>query len=586
MLLFDLDDANESVSQAVVAEFTSLRLVISDICKNSNCSRSEVGTEGSTGQKNVSENLNVDLLGSTLNLLASSVLYHPDKDLVKHSEEKASNNESHHEEKGCTSTSGAPRFIAIEELLHTAATGMRCLVSLIRGYDFSKDHFFAADPWPLIPQCNNASSHSESCTVKISTAQLSATITAVGQILTSLSSLKPSKESVLATAGKGAAQSKVALKAALLNAQTRRIIAAAVDLLHKCLLTSADSAVLECSRSLLPQVLNILPTCYSDLSDPFSLASLSAMHSMKSQVQMQQSGSSADRVIRDEGRNVGSLRTHLGQTIALSCQGADEYYVTNLIRVLNHKLSKLSLRTVSDNGSTTVDNTVSDDALTESDLVSIAGTITALGSTAEGISAWMNGGVELLQQHEVLEGQGQVQVEARSNQNSKGVQSKAIVDNICNLLVDTISTILSLSGKVTPQSTRNADALKEPVIEKDRFAEIKTVALKILKDLAARGLLNVHGKKATSSVDVKGDEMQIGISPAISTGTSNSGRITKIFDYLVDNVKSFSQREASGVSNTPLNGRSTTSSKIAAAAIDVLSTACLVGVAEGEVYPR
>jgi hypothetical protein len=582
LLLFDLDDANESVSQAVVAEFTSLRLVVSDVCKNSNSSKSEAVIEGSTGQKDMSEDLNVDLLGSTLNLLASSVLYHPEKDLVKSSVGKSSNTESHYEEKGCTSSSGAPRFIAIEELLHTAATGMRCLVSSTRGYDFNKDHFFAADPWPLIPKCNEANSHNESSSVKISTSQLSATITAVGQILTSLSSLKPSNETASATAGKGAAQSKVALKTALLNAQTRRIIAAAADLLHKCLLISADSAVLDCSRSFLPQVLNILPTCYSDLSDPFSLASISAMHSMKSPVQMQQSGSSADRVIRDEARNVGSLRSHLGQIIALSCQGADEYYITNLIRVLNHKLSKLS-STVPDIGSATANATVSDDTLTESDLVLIAGAITALGSTADGISCWMKGPEEQVQQHVVPEGQAQLQVKARSNQNSKGLQNKAIVDNICNLLLDTISTILNLSGTATPQFTRNAGAVKEPVVEKDRFGEIKIVALKILKDLAARGLLKVHEKKVASTLDVKGDEMQISSSPPISTGTSNTGRIIKIFDYLVDNVKNFSQREASGVSNIPLNGRSTTSSKIAAAAIDVLSTACLVGVAEGEV---
>jgi hypothetical protein len=585
LLLFDLDDPNESVSQAVVAEFTSLRLVVSDVCKNSNSSRSEAVVEGSTGQKDVSENLNVDLLGSTLNLLSSSVLYHPEKELVKSSEGKASNVESHYEEKGCTSSSGAPRFIAIEELLHTAATGMRCLVSSTRGYDFNKDHFFAADSWPLIPQSNDASSHNEACAVKISTSQLSATVTAVGQILTSLSSLKPNNESVSATAGKGAAQSKVALKTALLNAQTRRIIAAAADLLHKCLLISADSAVLECSRSLLPQVLNILPTCYSDLSDPFSLASLSAMHSMKSPVQTQQSGSSADRVIRDEARDVGSLRSHLGQIIALSCQGADEYYITNLIRVLNHKLSKLSLSSVSVNGSATANNTISDDTLTESDLVLIAGAISALGSTAEGIFSWMNGSEEHVQQYEVPKAQAQVQVKAQSHQNSTGSQSKAIVDNICNLLLDATSTILNLSGTVPPQSTRNVGAVKEPVVEKDRFGEIKIVALKILKDFAARGLLKVHDKTPTGTSDVKVDEMQISSSPPISTGVSNTVRITKIFGYLVDNVKSFSQREASGVSNIPLNGRSTTSSKIAAAAIDVLSTACLVGVAEGEVNP-
>ena len=159
MFVFELDDPNESVSQAVVAEFTSLRLGVSDVCKKSNSSTAEVFVEGSTGQRDLSENLNVDLLGSTLNLLASSVLYHPEKDVVKHSEGKASNTESHYEEEGCTSSSGAPRFIAIEELLHTAATGMRCLVSSTRGYDFNKDHFFAADPWPLIPLCNDASSH-------------------------------------------------------------------------------------------------------------------------------------------------------------------------------------------------------------------------------------------------------------------------------------------------------------------------------------------------------------------------------------------------------------------------------------------
>ena len=583
MFVFELDDPNESVSQAVVAEFTSLRLGVSDVCKKSNSSTAEVFVEGSTGQRDLSENLNVDLLGSTLNLLASCVLYHPEKDLVKNSEGKASNSESHHEEKGCTSSSGAPRFIAIEELLHTAATGMRCLVSSTRGYDSNKDHFFAADPWPLIPQCNDASRYNESCAVKISTAQLSATITAVGQILTSLSSLKPSSDSVLASAAKGAAQSKVALKTALLNAQTRRIIAAAADLLHKCLLISADSAVLECSRNLLPQVLNILPTCYSDQSDPFSLASLSAMHSLKSPVQTQQSGSSVDRVIRDEARNVGSLRSHIGQIVAFSCQGADEYYITKLIRILNHKLSKLSLSAVSDTCSAAANNTVSGDTLTESDLVLIAGAITALASTAEGIFSWMNGSEEHVQQHEVPEAHAQVQVKAQSHQNSKGSQSKTIVDNFYNLLLETISIILNLTGTVTPQSTRNVGAVKEPVVEKDLFGEIKIVALKILKDFAARGLLKVYDKKAMSRGDAKGDEMQISSSPVISTGVSNTVRITKIFDYLVDNVKSFSQREASGVSNIPLNGRSTTSSKIAAAAIDVLSTACLVGVAEGEV---
>ena len=533
--------------------------------------------DGSIGQKVIIENMDVELLGHILNLLASSVLYHPGKDLIKNNEGRLTTTEIHHGEINRINSTGTPRFIAIEELLHTAATGMRCLVSSQCGYDFNKDFFFEADPWPLIP---NSSNH-ESSIVKINTAQLSSTITAVGQILTSLSLFKSNDQGVSASIEKGAAQSKIALKTALLNAQTRRIIAAAADLLHKCLLLSADSTVLDRSRTLLPQMLNILPACYSDLSDPFSLASLSAMHFLKSQARLQQSGSSVDRILRDEARKIGSVRIHIGQIIALSCQNADENYISNLIRVLNHKLSKLSLSTLSDNGSATKNKTAPTDALTESDLVLIAGTISTLGFTAECIAAWMYRSEEHVQHQDMTE----EQIQVHRQHNSKNKQSKAIVDSICNLLLDTISSILNLTVTVLPQPIRNAGSVKDPVIEKDRFGEIKMVALNILRDFAARGLLKLTDKRLLSNLVGEGEGVKMNITPATNIATSNTGRITTIFDFLVDYVKSFSLREASGVSNTPINGRSTSSSKIAAAAIDVLSAACLAGVAEGAVGP-
>ena len=533
--------------------------------------------DGSIGQKVIIENMDVELLGHILNLLASSVLYHPGKDLIKNNEGRLTTTEIHHGETNRINSTGTPRFIAIEELLHTAATGMRCLVSSQCGYDFNKDFFFEADPWPLIP---NSSNH-ESSIVKINTAQLSSTITAVGQILTSLSLFESNDQGVSASIEKGAAQSKIALKTALLNAQTRRIIAAAADLLHKCLLLSADSTVLDRSRTLLPQMLNILPACYSDLSDPFSLASLSAMHFFKSQARLQQSGSSVDRILRDEARNIGSVRIHIGQIIALSCQNADENYISNLIRVLNHKLSKLSLSTLSDNGSATTNKTAPTDALTESDLVLIAGTISTLGFTAECIAAWMYRSEEHVQHQDMTE----EQIQVHRQHNSKNKQSKAIVDSICNLLLDTISSILNLTVTVLPQPIRNAGSVKDPVIEKDRFGEIKIVALNILRDFAARGLLKLTDKRLLSNLVGEGEGVKMNITPATIIATSNTGRITTIFDFLVDYVKSFSLREASGVSNTPINGRSTSSSKIAAAAIDVLSAACLAGVAEGAVGP-
>ena len=535
----------------------------------------------SIGQKVIIENSNVELLGHILNLLASSVLYHPGKDLIKNNEGRLSTTENNHGETNRINSSGTPRFIAIEELLHTAATGMRCLVSSQCGYDFNKDFFFEADPWPLIPKCNNSSNHKEFPMVKINTTQLSSTITAVGQILTSISLFKSNDQGVSASIEKGAAQSKIALKNALLNAQTRRIIAAAADLLHKCLLISADSTVLDCSRTLLPQVLNILPACYSDLSDPFSLASLSAMHSLKSQSPLQQSGSSVDRILRDEARNIGSVRIHIGQIIALGCLNADENYVSNLIRVLNHKLSKLSLSTVSDNGSATTNKTAPADSLTESDLVLIAGTISTLGFTAECIAAWMYRSEEHAQHQDMTE----EQIQVHRHHNSKNIQSKAIVESICNLLLDTISSILNLTVTVSPQSIRNAGSVKDPVIEKDRFGEIKIVALNILRDFAARGLLKLNDKRPLSNLIGEGEGVQMNTAPATAIVTSNTGRITTIFNFLVDYVKSFSLREASGVSNAPINGRSTSSSKIAAAAIDVLSAACLAGVAEGAVSP-
>ena len=533
--------------------------------------------DGSIGQKVIIENMDVELLGHILNLLASSVLYHPGKDLIKNNEGRLTTTEIHHGETNRINSTGTPRFIAIEELLHTAATGMRCLVSSQCGYDFNKDFFFEADPWPLIP---NSSNH-ESSIVKINTAQLSSTITAVGQILTSLSLFESNDQGVSASIEKGAAQSKIALKTALLNAQTRRIIAAAADLLHKCLLLSADSTVLDRSRTLLPQMLNILPACYSDLSDPFSLASLSAMHFFKSQARLQQSGSSVDRILRDEARKIGSVRIHIGQIIALSCQNADENYISNLIRVLNHKLSKLSLSTLSDNGSATTNKTAPTDALTESDLVLIAGTISTLGFTAECIAAWMYRSEEHVQHQDMTE----EQIQVHRQHNSKNKQSKAIVDSICNLLLDTISSILNLTVTVLPQPIRNAGSVKDPVIEKDRFGEIKIVALNILRDFAARGLLKLTDKRLLSNLVGEGEGVKMNITPATIIATSNTGRITTIFDFLVDYVKSFSLREASGVSNTPINGRSTSSSKIAAAAIDVLSAACLAGVAEGAVGP-
>ena len=570
----DSDDTNESVAQAVVTEFTALRLVVSDICKNSTSSRTEMIIDGSKGQKDMSDNLNVDTFGHVLDLLASSVLYHPEKDHVKHSGGGLNTAECRHEEMSNTNANGAPRLLAIEELLHTAATGMRCLVSSTCGHDFSRDFFLEENPWPLIPRCNDASTRHESSIVRISTAHLCATIKAVGQILASLSLLRPNNEGVSTSTEKGAEHTKVALKAALLNSKTRRIIAASSDLLHKCLLISADTAVLECSRMLLPQVLNILPTCYSDLSDPFSLGSLSAMHSLRSQVLVQQSGSSVDRILREEARNVGSLRNHVGQIIAFSCQNADENYTSNLIRVLNHKLSKLSLSTLTDNDNSIPNKTISADALTESDLILIAGTITALGSTAEGIAAWMNTSEGHVNVQDVSGGLIQVQ----RHHIGKRIQSKAVVDIITTLLLDTISGILNLTGSTVPQSTRNVGSAKDPVIEKDRFSESKIVALKVLRDFAGRGLLRINDNS-----DGDGDDLNTNSTECIVIEISNTGRITKILDYLVDYVKSFSVREAGGVSNTPINGRSTTSSKIAAAAIDVLSTACLMGVAEGAV---
>ena len=565
-----------------MSEFTSLRQVILDVGKNSKLSGSEMVIDGGIGQNVMIENMDVELLGHILNLLASSVLYHPaGKDLVKNDEGRLTTIENHHGVINRINSNGTPRFLAIEELLHTAATGMRCLVSLQCGYDFNKDFFFEADPWPLIPQNNNSSCHNESSTVKIDTTQLSSTITAVGQILTSLSLFKSNDQGVSASIEKGAAQSKIALKTALLNAQTRRIIAAAADLLHKCLLMSADSTVLDCSRTLLPQVLNFLPACYSDLSDPFSLASLSAMHSLKSQAPLQQSGSGVDRILRDEARNVGSVRIHIGQIIALSCQNADENYISNLIRVLNHKLSKLSLIIVSDNGSATTNKAASADALAESELVLIAGTISTLGFTAECIAAWMY----RIEEHVQHEDMTEEQIQVHRYHNSKKIQSKAIVDNICNLLLDTISSIFKFAVTASPQSIRIAGSVKDPVIEKDRFGEIKIVALNILRDFAARGLLKISDKRQLSNLIGEGEGIQMNTAPAVTIATSNTCRITTIFDFLVDYVKSFSLREASGVNNTPINGRSTSNSKIAAAAIDVLSAACLAGVAEGAVSP-
>lgn len=430
------------------------------------------------------------------------------------------------------------RPIACEEFLHSAAIGVRRLVYTTLKYDFNEHSFLATDSWPNI---STASVDDISNISTIRPPQLCRVMVAISDIFASISLTK--NKSISSSIETGAARSRTALKDALHNSQSRGILAAGIDLLHKCLQLKCDVEVLECSRSLLTSVLPWLSMCYSDPTDPFSLTSLSydVSNSINGSVKIPDvsSTSSSDNTSGRQitsGRKVGCLRVHLSQIIALTCKNADQNYISNLYRILGHKLTQLPIPSstfsmISDD----TDNIIV--SLNEDDQILISGVITALGSITVALTAWKSSSIN-------CDGNSIV---------SRQYQS-SLIEKECNSLLNIINVILKFVTKKSDKISASVTSL--PLTEaaplRVQFIELRIVALRVLRDIASSALLR-------SSTD--------------NTKCSLAA--------LVSIIRSYDQDEAVKPCNGARNGRSSGLSMVVAAAIDALSTVCVSGVKEG-----
>ena len=443
------------------------------------------------------------------------------------------------------------RSIACEELLHTAAAGVKSLVSKALKYNFDGQFFLQPDPWSVI------SMGSMECDA-VSSELLCEVIASVGKILES-TQLTSKKSSGSHSVAKGALWTKLAAADALRESQARSILAASSDLLHKCLLFTSDASVLQFSQTLMPKLLSLLSECYSNPADPFSLAFVTT-YLPATAAAVDQSSSEKERDTTDGARRSGCFRTHLSQTIAMICQNADENFMSNLFRVLNHKLSKLSGKAESSMEEdptplSTSRQQTSARSLVEDDLIVIAGSISALGSISEALASWRTLGI------------------AKDENNHT---TEFSIERSCNQQVlDAVISILDLPAVSSElaQFPSTIGAPKESTVARNPYVDLKIVALRVLKGLAANGVFSYTTRisyplGSPSSSTVPFDE------------ATREQRLT-VLSTLSNIVGAYATRDSSGATRGAINGRSSAYSKIVAAAVDVLGTACLAGVTEG-----
>ena len=549
-IYFSSDDLNESVSKAVAAEFISLRGAIADgtspptspIEENSLCDSQSNDDTYLVGD--------LKLLKNVLELISSPLLSYPQEPSSTEKKEVHDKNYMNAEEERDKSELKL-RSIACEELLHTAAAGVKSLVSKTLKYNFDGQFFLQPDPWSVISmgnmQCDAMSSE-----------LLCEVIASVGKILES-TQLTSKKNSGSHSVAKGALWTKLAAADALRESQARGILAASSDLLHKCLLCTSDASVLQFSQTLMPKLLSLLSECYSNPADPFSLAFVTT-YLPATTAAVDQSSSEKERDTTDGARRSGCFRTHLSQTIAMTCQNADENFMSNLFRVLNHKLSKLSGKAESSleedpTPLSTSRQQTSARSLVEDDLIVIAGSISAFGSISEALASWRTLGIA-------------------KDENTHTAESA--IERSCNQQVlDAVISILDLPAVSSElaQLPSTIGAPKESTVARNPYVDLKIVALRVLKGLAANGVFSYATRisyplGSPSSSTVPFDE------------ATREQRMT-VLSTLSNIVGAYATRDSSGATRGAINGRSSAYSKIVAAAVDVLGTACLAGVTEG-----
>jgi hypothetical protein len=546
------DDLNESVAQAVAAEFISLRGVITGDTSQpiSPIEEESQSNPQSSGDTCVVEDFN--LLRNVLELISSPLLSYPREPSLADKKEVNEKNSMKTEEE---SNKSEPRLrsVACEELLHTAAAGVKSLVLKTHKYNFDGQFFLQSDPWPIISWGTDQTQLSDTVNSNL----LCEIITSVGNFLES-TQLTNRKCSGPHTVAKGALWSRLAAADALRESQARGILAASSDLLHKCLLYTSDASVLKCSQSLMPKLLALLSDCYSNPADPFSLAFVPT-YLPSTSTAIDQSSSERERDTIDGARRSGCFRTHLSQTIAMTCQNADENFMSNLFRVLNHKLSKLSGKAegsmdVDSAGSSTGQTKSTAISLSEDDLIVIAGSISALGSISEALASWR------------LFGTAKVEM------------AESTIERSCNQQVlDAVISILDFpaTSSELAQLPSTIGAPKESTVARNPYVDLKIAALRVLKGLAASGLFSyttrIPSVVPSSSTPVHFDEAVKEKRMTVLTALSNM-------------VRAYATRDSSGATRAAINGRSSSYSKIVAAAVDVLGTACLTGVTEGTQY--
>lgn len=498
-------------------------------------------------------------LSDILDLLSSPLLFYPVAPPLK--------NDVRASESDVSDDCRRLRPIATEELLHTAATGIMRLVESYRGYSIYAQHFLQSDPWPTTSSKHLECSDSLRLNAVVNAKQLCSLISTIGTILTAATSAKNSNSASgpSSTGAKGALWSRLALEAAVKTSQVRGILTAAVDTLHKSLLISSDEEVLEASRKLLPQLLSCLSNCYSDASDPLCLSFSSDDVLNHGQLSSQQH--TRIFTVKDgltAARGTGSFRNNLGQILALSCQNASDNYIQNLRRVLTHKLSKRSVQRETPTGKELIDGGVAD-VLSEGDVILVAGAVTALGSIAQALTAW----------------EGELSVTDAPNSNSRCEVSS---DVIHRPLLDTLISIQKLDASCSTE-------LKQPFATethspRNAIVDLKIVALRTLKVLAASGLLtssteNKSGLPIDTGSTPSGESLHSSTALAKGDVIPTSHDVVEIVLFsLMSIVRNYGLDEVSKVSATK-NDRSSPSSKVVAASIDVLSTACLSSTSEG-----
>ena len=564
-----LDDPNESVAHAVAAELVILRITLTDDHLKD---FSDPGKSADTGAERVlvssmmeienKKTNSMKILSDILDLLTSSLLYYPLGVSIGDSEDSSTQSDGHvlpvlnspskvvcADGDGKLISRGKLRPIAAEEFLHSAAIGIRQIVRTTLKYDFNEQFFLGRDTWPNISNTSLDSLIS----VTIDSNEICRVITAVGIIFES-ESLTRSKK-ISSSIETGAARSKTALRDSLHKSQSRGILSAGIDLLHKCLILNCDNKVLECSRRLLPTILPWLSKCYSDAADPFGMTAVTddAFNQTTGSVKLPDvsSTSTSDNTTGRQvtsGRKVGCLRVQFGQIIALTCRNADQNYISNLYRILNHKLSQLP------NSKLSLLSEIKDDAIAsmsrdQDDQILIAGVITALASVTIALKAW-SFNLKKFKKEDPIKSDG-----------NDDHQSNLVLKE-CNCLLNIIHVILKLPTKKADIISPITIGIGMPmpmhlpmndnISSTAQFTELKVIALRVLRNMASGGLM----------CDVSEDTHCISI-------------------VLVNIVRSYDQREAVNQGNDARNGRSSSMSMIVAAAIDALSTICVSGVKEG-----